>query len=259
MKNQDKILEQARAIETASPRTEGRELTEQERIDGMMEPVNEPTMKPELENLRNDQPSAASSLKRVIVDNPGPALLIGAGLGWLFINREREKEKALHQRMMERGHSLRESTQESVSGLKDTTSSGLQSIQETMDEKTTLLAEKGRSAGHYVAQNYRDVRENNPMILGACALLGGLAIGLMLPPTTREDSLMGDARNTVFEQAKKIVEDARDAAVSTLRSGKERVADSLQETGQEMKDTAKLAYENAKEETIDNLKASEEA
>ena len=243
MKNQDQILEEARAIDTASTQEETDHTHELPVVPGP---------------LRTEPGASGFSLRNLIVDNPGPALLIGAGLGWLFVNREREKDKALHQRVREHGHHLKESTQESLADLKDTTSSGIQSLQETVDESAGQLAEKGRSASQYVAESYRDVRENNPLIIGACALLGGLAIGLMLPPTQREDSLLGEARNSVFEQAKKIVEEARDAAVSTLRSGKERIADSLQETGEEIKETAKLAYENAKEETVSNLRDNEE-
>ena len=80
----------------------------------------------------------------------------------------------------------------------------------------------------------------------------------MLPPTTREDALMGEARNSLLDQAKRIVEDARDAAVSTLKASKESIAESVQDTGQEIADTAKEAFHEAREETKSNLSTSSE-
>ena len=86
MTDQDKILEEARALETSTDSTETRTasrkdivLTDEAELSGMREPIDAPKLNPALENRRTD---TRSTLKSMILDNPGPALLIGAGLGW---------------------------------------------------------------------------------------------------------------------------------------------------------------------------------
>jgi len=54
----------------------------------------------------------------------------------------------------------------------------------------------------------RQFTYQNPMTTGFIAMLGGLAIGLMLPETEREKELMGDARDSLIERGRETVKDA---------------------------------------------------
>lgn len=188
---------------------------------------------------QSNQSDFGSSINQFISSNPGPSLLIGTGLAWLFVNRERSKSQALHTRMRER-----------ASVAKDTTGAGLKSAADITTEKVSearsVTAEKLRSAGDVAKTRYQNVREENPLALGACALAVGLAVGLLLPSTRREDELMGEHRDTLMEQAQNIVHEARDAAVETLKSSKGDVQQRLEETREEMKDAVDTSVREAK-------------
>ena len=70
MKNQDQILEEARAIDTASTQEETDHTHELPVVPGP---------------LRTEPAASGFSLRNLIVDNPGPALLIGAGLLCIYV------------------------------------------------------------------------------------------------------------------------------------------------------------------------------
>ena len=69
-------------------------------------------------------------------------------------------------------------------------------------------AERARQAGHGVADQATRAQnavsrliEEQPLIVGAVGLAIGAAIGAWLPPSRREDELMGETSNSVKEQA----------------------------------------------------------
>ncbi|HEX2018714.1 MAG TPA: DUF3618 domain-containing protein [Aurantimonas sp.] len=68
--------------------------------------------------------------------------------------------------------------------------------------------ESARHAGEYAYRSGRrarrtllDAMQDEPLVFGALALAIGAAVGAALPPTRREDELMGDARDRVRDQA----------------------------------------------------------
>ena len=50
----------------------------------------------------------------------------------------------------------------------------------------------------------------NPLLVGAAAVLAGAAIGASLPETERENQLMGEARDSVVDRAQEMARDAKD-------------------------------------------------
>lgn len=119
--------------------------------------------------------------------------------------------------------------------------SKLQAIQK-LDEAKAAAEEKAEAA----RDAYQHVLEDNPLILGACAMIAGLAIGLLIPSTQREDEMMGAQRDSLLDQARAIVDNARQAAVSTLRGGSENIKTHLSEATEAAKETLSESLQSAK-------------
>ena len=74
------------------------------------------------------------------------------------------------------------------------------------------LADAGDTARQTVRRTSNQLQRmlrDNPLLVGAAAVLAGAAIGASLPETERENQLMGEARDSVVDRAQ---EAARDAA-----------------------------------------------
>jgi hypothetical protein len=111
----------------------------------------------------------------------------------------------------------------------DQSTGGADGATEAMSRARTTAsdaASRMREAGSRAQNNMQRMTHENTLTVGAIAAVAGLAIGLALPETERENSLMGDARDTVVDKA-------RDAA----RGAAERV----QETAQEVQRVAASA------------------
>ena len=80
-----------------------------------------------------------------------------------------------------------------------------------------------RMARHRQNQFERMVQEN-PLLVGAGALMLGVAFGLAVPETETENEWMGDARDTMVDRAREM---ARDAA-NQVQEAAGNVADTAQ-------------------------------
>jgi len=49
----------------------------------------------------------------------------------------------------------------------------------------------------------REFADENPLAVGALAVIAGVGVGLMLPPTQRENRLLGEARDKVWDDAQR--------------------------------------------------------
>ena len=70
-------------------------------------------------------------------------------------------------------------------------------------QAASTVADAGRGVGRFV--------RSNPVLAGATTLGVGLAVGMALPATSAENTLLGNARDLVVERAK-------DAAQGTARN-----------------------------------------
>jgi hypothetical protein len=81
--------------------------------------------------------------------------------------------------------------------------------------------------------------QEHPLVLGSIGLAIGAALGAGLPPTRREDELMGEKRDELLEQAKETGREQLDKA--------KRIAAATQEATQEEAQRSDLVSETAKE------------
>lgn len=247
------ILKEARRIDTAHPSTELKAIPLEEQ-----------------ESPLTGERQVTDNVKRFVSENPGPALLIGAGLAWLFVNRERQRTRSLPTRLKDRAHDVKLSARESyhdaklqttqtLSNAKSSAAHGLEHAKDATAQRLDTAKTYASQKAQLARRRYDTMLNENPLALGACAVAAGLAIGLLFPATHKENELLGETRDSLLEQAKTIVNEARAAAVSTLRANRDSVEQKLVEARDEMTEAVKESVEEAKQSFKSEVGATDES
>ncbi len=155
--------------------------------------------------------------------NAIPALMIGAGVAWMFIDRSRHHSD----RHRERGWSDYSSPRYGAQG---TNYAGSEEYYEVSDqygedygqhrswtggrsgEGMSRWAHDAGSEARHTARRATNglqrMMNDNPLLVGAAAMLIGAAIGASLPETERENEWMGETRDTVLDKAQEAAQNA---------------------------------------------------
>lgn len=188
--------------------------------------------------LTNNAGERANGMMREVKHNAVPALMIGAGVAWMLVDRSRhqsDREWNSRQRSWSpsrtsgrqaygtgystnyveagSGFDLDETEAEysdvdyrrdytsqrrgMTSNLSDRTSHAMSSARDRWQQTT-------RSTTNGLQRLMRD----NPLLVGAAAVLVGAAVGAALPETERENEMMGETRDTVVNQAQEMAQNA---------------------------------------------------
>jgi hypothetical protein len=126
-------------------------------------------------------------------DNPVPTALIAVGAGWLLANARRDRRRESGDTDVDRGTGLQ--TDPYWREMKTHRRHGM--------DMTSI-----RRSGQDAQAHLRRVTSENPLLVGAGALLVGAAFGLAVPETEPENALMGEARDSVVERAQQMASDA---------------------------------------------------
>jgi len=93
------------------------------------------------------------------------------------------------------------------------------------------VVETSRDSLRSVAEGYSYLCREQPLLLGAIAVVVGAALGAALPSTVTEDSLIGatsdEAKSRVKSEARARASDLRDAALDAVDTVKESVVDTV--------------------------------
>ena len=73
--------------------------------------------------------------------------------------------------------------------------------------------------------------DHNPLAVGAAAMVIGAAVGMALPESRREQELMGDTRDRLFDRAQAMAGDAVDRAKQTARDMASKAGDAMNQAG----------------------------
>lgn len=199
---------------------------------------------------------APTTVIETIKQNPLPAALVGIGLGWLWMNRQ--SSSSGYRSMLSRSYGaypeMRYPTagQPAYSSPEHGGSSGGQLLQhgrEMVSDKLHaaqqqaggLAHQTGEQAGHLAGQAQHQYRraedraqqtmQQNPLATGAVALALGVAVGLLLPETRKEQEMMGEARDHLLARA-------QSAAQDTMHKAQHIAQEAAQEAQQTAKDEA---------------------
>lgn len=239
MTYQDEVRNAARAIDTGAP---------ENRLEG---PARVPRLE---ENLEENQHTSLEQVRDFVTDNPGPSLLFAAGLAWLFVNHERRNPRAIRSRVSEVGSSTKENLRDAGSSASSALSDARTSAAERAEqarlaarERAERAREAARRRRRKLQERYQETLQTNPLALGAAAIATGLAIGLMLPSTRRENELMGEVRDSMLDQARQIAREAQQAATRTLETAKDVAQEEIDHVAGELKEAASEVAEETRQ------------
>jgi ElaB/YqjD/DUF883 family membrane-anchored ribosome-binding protein len=208
----------------------------------------------------------ATNLGRSIKNNPVPVTLLGIGLGWLMIAGSEKPERrqpqpyrgpiitpstvtaetesshkrervgqAASDKIHEASDKINERAEQMVHGAREK----VEQVTETARHQVKHLSDQARHQAERAKRGATYMLQEHPLVLGSIGLAIGAALGAGLPPTRREDELMGEKRDELLEQAKATGREQLDKA--------KHIAAATQEAIQEEAQRPDLASETAKE------------
>ena len=174
------------------------------------------------EKVRSMAETASGTAQQMMSDtrqNPVPALLIGAGVAWLLVDRARKGN----------GHQREHAGWSEYSPQRSSSYSETEDYYRSPEYRGGQRLRSGRSSSEGIgtwareatgearqtarrAQNgLQRLLRQNPLLVGAAAMLVGAAVGAALPETEKENEWMGDARDTVVDRAQHAAQNATEA------------------------------------------------
>jgi ElaB/YqjD/DUF883 family membrane-anchored ribosome-binding protein len=214
-------------------------------------------------------------LVEVIRENPLPVIAVGAGVTWLLTQRSRSDISG--NRMARYAYTGPERRQgeswqsgsgvrsrgvgSTVSEVKDSVSEAASSVAERAGEfkeragdRIGELGGEARRQTRRLKTNLEHAAEENPLALAIGAAVVGLALGMLLPGSQRENELMGSARDQLVDRAERTAERVKDAAVEAGRELKETVRTEIEERKPEVKQVVQEAGQTVKEQVKESAK-----
>jgi ElaB/YqjD/DUF883 family membrane-anchored ribosome-binding protein len=223
-------------------------------------------------NVGEQARRTGSRLVEVIRENPLPVIAVGAGVTWLLTQRSPRGEIS-GDRMAryaytgpERrqggswtGSGIRSRVGDKMGGIKESVSETAGEVaeragelKERAQERIGELGSEARWQTRRIKTNLEYAAEENPLIVAIGAAVVGLALGLLLPGTERENQLMGSARDQLVDRAGETAERVKDAAREAGRDVKETVKAEIQAHKPEVQQALREAGDSVKEQLKDS-------
>jgi ElaB/YqjD/DUF883 family membrane-anchored ribosome-binding protein len=254
-----------------------------ERIDTISEKLHPSNLAlSAVESVGVQARQTGSRVAHVIRENAIPVAAVGLGVTWLVAQRRaksaawgdwtaREAYRGPERRISgyaerrRRPGEARERVSGGVTGVADRlggVAPPLGDVAERAQERVSELGSEARERvqelGIRSREQARRVRtdlermiEKNPLAVAAGAGVLGLALGLLLPHTRREDRVMGPARDQLLDRAGETVERVKEAAAEAAQEVTETVKGEVADRGPELKGVvqgmAQRVTEQAKE------------
>jgi ElaB/YqjD/DUF883 family membrane-anchored ribosome-binding protein len=216
-------------------------------------------------NVGEQARRTGSRLVEVIRENPLPVIAVGAGVTWLLTQRSRSDISG--DRMARYAYTGPERRQgegwqsggikgrvgSAASGVKDTVSEAASGVAERAgelkdraEEKFGELGGQARIQTRRIKTNLQHQAETNPLAVAIGAVVAGVALGLLLPGTQREDDFMGPSRDKLVDRAGETAERVKDAAVEAGREVKDTVKAEIEQHTPEIKEAVQQAGQTVK-------------
>lgn len=192
--------------------------------------------------------------------NPIPALMIGAGVAWLLMDRSKSREgrydgDSQYRRWSATGVSGRSGygqagyrtnhvaagtgvdlTEPQYSDVEvDYTDTNR--VRDYNTNRTWGSGNLGYEARESLSRTTRSAQNglqrllrDNPLLVGAAAVLVGAAVGAALPETERENEIMGETRDQVLTQAQDMARDAATTVQEVASDAVQKVTDRATES-----------------------------
>jgi ElaB/YqjD/DUF883 family membrane-anchored ribosome-binding protein len=169
-------------------------------------------------NIAETTKDTAVDVAESVRHNPWPALLIGAGAAWWVIDRSRQSGYDRRTTVIDYEHDDGTSGIYEARGVDATAAYGY-GYGETYDTRYA-----NRRTGWNGASQFKRLLQQNPLAVGAVAATLGIAVGLAIPETERENRLMGETRDTLADRAKDAAQGAVEKAKQVAGDAASQVA-----------------------------------
>ena len=202
---------------------------------------------------------ATSGIVEGARQNPIPALMIGVGVAWLLVDRVRHNSDRTYYRGAARSRDWRQGgaygtsdpsyRSQSISsgsdfdddkqygyaeygsdyayGTRQRSDGGLERITQRASDMADSARTSLRRSTREAQNGFQRLLRDNPLLVGAAAVVAGAAVGAALPETERENELMGETRDNVVEKAQDMARDAastvQDVAGEAVKTVTDRV------------------------------------
>jgi ElaB/YqjD/DUF883 family membrane-anchored ribosome-binding protein len=222
-------------------------------------------------NVGDQARRTGSRLVDVIRENPLPVIAVGAGVTWLLTQRSHSDISG--DRMARYAYTGPDRRQgEGKTGIKGKVSGAVSEVKEKVSDAASGISErasglagetqervgelrgKARVQTRRVKTNLEHAAEENPLMVAIGASIVGLALGLLLPETERENELMGPARDQLVDRAERTAERVKDAATEAGRDVKEAVRTEVSERAPEVKQVVQDAGTMVKEQVKESAR-----
>jgi ElaB/YqjD/DUF883 family membrane-anchored ribosome-binding protein len=226
-----------------------------------------------------------------IRENPLPVVAMGLGAVWLFQQRGRSEVsgdrmarfaytgpdrrasrlgRGITHRVAQRAEDLREAVGEVVSGTTQRVSDVAAQAGEKAGElgrqarhKAQELGTRGREQTRRVRSGLDRFMQENPLAAVGGAAILGLAIGLLVPATEKENRLMGPSRDELMDRAQSTARRVKDAATEAGQQvsevAREEISDRAPEVKATLKDAAEAIGAKVKESVAEVKEEAKEA
>ena len=150
--------------------------------------------------------------------NAIPAAMICVGTAWLLFDRYRNNRGSDYTRW--RSSAYR--TPEYYGSNDYARYEGRYEEEGALSETASQLRDRTMRAGRRARNQFQRLLHENPLMVGAAAVVVGCAVGMALPETERENEWLGETRDNVVEKA-------QDAARNAATRAQEAVSDAAGE------------------------------
>jgi len=199
-------------------------------------------------------------------ENPLPVMAVGIAATWLIM--QRSKSEISGDRMARYAYTGPE-RRTADRGLTARLGHAAERAKETIGDAASSVADRASELGSdaksraaNMTSRMRDLgaetrnrMADNPFPVAVGALILGLAAGLLLPETRREDEMMGTARDRLADRAGNVASRVADVAADAASDVKETLKNELTERGPEVK---AMAQDVARRVTDDVKGAAEQ-
>lgn len=205
-----------------------------------------------------------SNLGETVRDNPLPVALIGAGIGWLMMGGSRNTHRSSTWTSTDNTHSstgekvgsataktgqMMQGVRERAGGARERMGDMAHGVQERLGETRERMGDMAHGAqerlgnaterARYQARHQTERAKNTfdyllteqPLILGVLGFALGAALGVGLPPTHREDELMGETRDEYVRKAREVGEEQLEKAKQVATAASEAAKDQAEREG----------------------------
>lgn len=216
-------------------------------------------------NVGDQARDTGSRLFDFIRENPLPVAAVGLGAVWLIQQRNRSeisgdrmarfaytgperRGPGLRRRIADRAGEVSErageiagSARERVSELGSSARERASDIGEGARERLSDIGSRAREQGQRARGGLDRMMDENPLAVAAGVTILGLAIGLLVPESERENRLLGPTRDNLVDRAQTTAQRVKDAALEATNEVREVVREEAAYRAPEIKSSLKDA------------------